>query len=98
MLQKKLDSQIEYIASMDGALDKENEAFDWDKYVQSGDTKHIPIKDGATPTVFVIQGLSRDVLGVVVRGFDSSSQWERIEAFDAAVKHGLRRVRNFKNA
>lgn len=98
MLQKRLDAQIEYISSLDGAIDREAPGFDWDKYTATLDAKHLPIKAGSTPTVFVLQGLSRDVLGVVVKGFDSSAQWERIEAFDAAVKYGLKRVRNFKNA
>lgn len=95
MLQKRLDADLEYVSVMDPAINADDPACDLDKYRETGDRKYAPLKEGATPTVFVLRGLSRDALMPVIKGFSASAQWERIEAFETAVKYGLKRVRNF---
>lgn len=86
---RSANERFEYVYPEDPALDRENEAFNWDEYLRTGDRQHIPCKDGEQPTVFHLQRLSRKAL------FHVLSKDKELQALEA-VAYGLKRVENLE--
>lgn len=92
MLPIWIDQEVEYVCSFDPAIDKENPDFNHAKYVETGDEKYLPIKQGEKPTKFVLRGVSRDVWKSVSADMLRS---DMLPAFESLVRHGIVKAINF---
>lgn len=57
MFKSTLTGDYVHIYSKDGALDRESPDFDHDKWVETGDDKYLPTKDGLTAVKFTLRRL-----------------------------------------
>jgi len=57
MFKSTLTGDYTHIYSKDPALDRDSEAFDHDKWIETGDDKYLPVKDGLTPVRFTLKRL-----------------------------------------
>lgn len=71
-----------YVMANDPAIDTKSEAFSWDKFKETGDLAHLPVREGEKLTVFQVRPLSRKVLQYVM-GLPKNEQGV------AAVRFGL---------
>jgi len=83
MIATRSTEKIEHIYSRDPALDAGNPSFDWQRFLETGDRKHVPIKEGFTPTVFLLQRLTRKQL---TRVLEASTAEHAAEAVSFALK------------
>jgi hypothetical protein len=80
-----------WIWTGDPALDNMASTFSAEKYIDTGDRVHLPLKEGGIPTEFQLTPLSRVVYQYVV-GF-TKERWA--EGLAEALAYGLRSVANF---
>lgn len=48
-----------YVLHDDPAIDVDSKAYDWPKFVETGDVSCLPTRDGCRPTVFMVRSLTR---------------------------------------
>lgn len=94
MLPLWIEQEVEHVWSKDTSIDSDNPNFDHAKWIETGDDQFLPLKAGEKPTVFVIKGVSREVIkranAMLMRG-DAE---ESVEAMDLLIRHGVVTVRN----
>lgn len=89
MLSRSFISSIKHISLLDPAINREHEDYKPELYRDTGDQKHIPLHDGATPSVFELSPLTRKQLQAVMDVANS------LEQVSEAVAYGLKSVTNF---
>lgn len=91
MIGARSNATAEYIYLDDPALDKESKYFDFKRYMQTLDRKHLPVKAGQTATVFKIRRLPRVTFTAL------ASLAHTAERAVQAVAYGVIGVENFMN-
>lgn len=90
-----------YISQHDPAIDTESESFDFEAYLDSGDTTNLPLKPAHTLTVFHLKKLPPQVYGdcsfLVAQAGQDQSMMQRawLHMAKLALKHGLKKVDNW---
>lgn len=84
---------VRFVSTLDPAIDRDHPdlASLVEEYRKTGDVAKLPLREGATPTVFEIAPMSRKQLTRVL-GIPSDKY---IEQCSEAVAYGLRSVSNF---
>src|SRR4051812_41162651 len=89
MISIRSTDHVDYVLSIDPALDRDAPSFDWGEYMKSYDRKHAPTKDGCEPTVFKIKRLTRRQMLYVLKQSPAEQAGE-------AVAFGLESVKNLQ--
>ena len=89
-LKKNLTETITHIWTDDPAIDSSSPEFNADKYIETGDEKYLPMKEGEEPTRFRIAPLTRK------QWLEVSSQGGLTAQVDVAVAYALRGVENLE--
>jgi len=88
MIASRSTDKIEYVYSQDPAINKDSAEYNWEKFVETGDRKYLPIRDGHLPTVFSLQRLPRTQFLRVLK-------MDRVDQASEAVALGLKDVKNW---
>ncbi len=90
-LTRPLTGNIEHVWSGDASLDREHPSFDYDKFVDTGDMAHIPLKDGMQPAFF---SLGRLPLRAYEQCVEMLREGRNFAAMILALEYGLKGMRN----
>ncbi len=81
MIRLASNEASEWVYPDDPALDQKSEAFDFDKYLRTGDRKHLAIRDGQEPLVFKVRRLDRKQFFRVMSRGSNADQVQDAVAF-----------------
>jgi hypothetical protein len=89
MIGSRSNAPFEHVYTEDPAVDYESDQLDTKKYFQTFDRKYLPIKAGASPTIFKLRPLSR-------KRFIAIANMAGAEQPNATVAYGIIGIENFR--
>ncbi len=89
MLKLKAVGQAVHILKDDPGIDRDHADYNWEKFLETGDEKHVPALPGEKLTKFRLRRLPH-------KHYVALSDKEGIDVVIHAVKYGLKAVENFE--